>query len=68
MEYTPQSRALTKAVPSSLGCATVAGQEKNGKRFTGEQRQWLEAIRDHVAASLTIEPDDFEFEPFVQRG
>ncbi len=37
-------------------------------RFTDEQRQWLEAIRDHIAASLTIEPDDFEFEPFIQRG
>jgi type I restriction enzyme R subunit len=48
--------------------AWIAGQGRNGKRFTEEQRQWLEAIRDHIAASLTIEPDDFEFEPFVQRG
>jgi type I restriction enzyme R subunit len=29
---------------------------------------WLEAIRDHVASSLTIESEDFEYEPFVQRG
>ncbi len=46
----------------------LAGQERNGRRFTEEQRQWLEAIRDHIAASLTIESEDFEYEPFVQRG
>ena len=46
----------------------LAEQEKNGRRFTGEQRQWLEAIRDHIAASLTISTDDFEYVPFVQRG
>ena len=43
-------------------------QESGGRKFSDEQRQWLEAIRDHVAASLTIESDDFEYEPFVQRG
>jgi type I restriction enzyme R subunit len=46
----------------------MALQESNGRKFTAEQRLWLEAIRDHVAASLTIESDDFEYEPFVQRG
>jgi type I restriction enzyme R subunit len=46
----------------------MAQQESNGRQFTTEQRQWLEAIRDHVAASLTIESEDFEYEPFVQRG
>ena len=46
----------------------MAQQESNGRKFTAEQRQWLEAIRDHVAASLTIESEDFEYEPFVQRG
>jgi type I restriction enzyme R subunit len=43
-------------------------QEKSGRRFTAEQRQWLEAIRDHIAASLAIEIDDFDYVPFVQRG
>ncbi len=46
----------------------MAQQEKSGRRFTIEQRQWLEAIRDHIAASLTIGVDDFEYVPFVQRG
>ena len=38
------------------------------KNFTPEQRRWLEDIRDHVAASLQIEVDDFDLEPFAQRG
>jgi type I restriction enzyme, R subunit len=46
----------------------ISKQEGNSRKFTDEQRQWLEAIRDHVATSLTIEADDFEYEPFVQRG
>ena len=48
--------------------AWLAGQESNGRRFTAEQRQWLEAIRDQISASLQIEPDDFEFSPFAERG
>ncbi len=43
-------------------------QESNGNKFNSEQRQWLEAVRDHIAESLTIEPDDFEYVPFAQRG
>ena len=34
----------------------------------GEQRQWLEMIRDHVACSLTVDPDDFEYVPFREKG
>ena len=30
--------------------------------------EWLELIRDHVAASMGIEMDDFEYAPFAQRG
>jgi len=36
--------------------------------FTPEQMTWLEAIRDHIATSLSIEPDDFDYAPFSQRG
>lgn len=46
----------------------LARQEAGGRRFTDEQRQWLELIRDHIAGSLKIEPDDFEYTPFAQRG
>jgi type I restriction enzyme, R subunit len=45
----------------------LAQQEKT-KKFTDEQRHWLEMIRDHVAASLAVERDDFEYAPFAQEG
>jgi len=43
-------------------------REKAGKAFTSEQQQWLEMIRDHIAASLGIEIDDFDLPPFSQQG
>ncbi len=36
--------------------------------FTPEQFSWLSLIRDHIATSLSIEPDDLELSPFNQRG
>jgi len=41
---------------------------KGGVVFTTEQLAWLNLIRDHVATSLSIETDDFEYAPFSQRG
>jgi type I restriction enzyme, R subunit len=29
---------------------------------------WLEAVKDHVASSLSINADDFEYAPFSQLG
>jgi type I restriction enzyme R subunit len=46
----------------------LAQQESAEVVFTPEQRQWLELIRDHVAASMGIEMDDFEYAPFAQKG
>jgi type I restriction enzyme, R subunit len=46
----------------------MAQQESGGRKFTAEQRQWLELMRDHIAASLKIELDDFDYAPFTQRG
>ncbi len=46
----------------------LAEQESNGRKFAEEQRQWLELIRDHIASSLAIEADDFEYVPFAQHG
>jgi len=48
--------------------AWIAQQEQKGKPFTPEQRKWLEMIRDHIAANLGIEADDFELSPFAQEG
>jgi type I restriction enzyme R subunit len=36
--------------------------------FTPDQLAWLNLIRDHIATSLSIEPDDLELAPFNQRG
>jgi type I restriction enzyme R subunit len=46
----------------------MARQESRGRKFTDEQRRWLELIRDHIATSLRIETDDFDYAPFAQRG
>ncbi len=43
-------------------------QKQAGRTFTTEQTQWLERIRDHIAASLAISPDDFQYTPFSQHG
>ena len=36
--------------------------------FTDEQMEWLRLIKDHIAASLSIEPDDLELSPFDHKG
>jgi type I restriction enzyme R subunit len=36
--------------------------------FDAEQLAWLNLIRDHIATSLSIEPEDLELSPFNQRG
>ena len=48
--------------------AWLAQQDASGKRFTEEQRRWLVMIRDHIAANLGIETDDFELPPFSREG
>jgi type I restriction enzyme R subunit len=39
-----------------------------GIAFTDEQIAWLNLIKEHVATSLNLETDDFEYAPFNQRG
>ncbi len=48
--------------------AWLSQQESAGKKFSAEQRQWLVMIRDHIAANLGIETDDFDYAPFSQQG
>jgi type I restriction enzyme R subunit len=43
-------------------------RQAHGRAFTPEQRRWLEAIRDHIAGSASMDAGDFELAPFVQRG
>ena len=46
----------------------LAMQETASRAFTDEQRRWLEAIRDHIAGSVSIELDSFQLAPFNQEG
>ena len=46
----------------------LADQEAADVRFTPEQRRWLDAIKDHIANSLSIERDDLDEVPFNQIG
>jgi type I restriction enzyme R subunit len=48
--------------------AWLSQQEAAGKKFSNEQRQWLVMIRDHIAANLGIDTDDFDYAPFAQEG
>ena len=44
--------------------------EKNAGavHFTEEQMEWLRLIKEHIAASLSIEPEDLELNPFDSMG
>lgn len=46
----------------------ISGQEGNGHKFTPEQKEWLEMIKDHIATSLAIGMDDLELAPFYEHG
>jgi len=46
----------------------LAKQGAAGRIFTPEQITWLGLIRDHIATSLAIGPDDFDLSPFSQQG
>lgn len=36
--------------------------------FTDEQMEWLRLVKDHIAVSLSIEPEDLELNPFDHKG
>jgi len=46
----------------------LARQEQLGRKFTPEQKGWLNMVKDHIATSLTIGIEDFENVPFNQKG
>jgi type I restriction enzyme R subunit len=46
----------------------LAQQDNAGRRFDEDQRQWLGMIRDHIATSLEMDVDAFEYTPFVEEG
>jgi type I restriction enzyme R subunit len=46
----------------------LAQQQNVGRVFSDEQVHWLTMIRDHIAQSLEIELDDFDYTPFAAEG
>ena len=46
----------------------LAMQETADRALTDEQVRWLEAIRDHIAGSVSMEMSDFQYAPFNQQG
>lgn len=36
--------------------------------FTEEQMEWLRLVKDHIATSLSIEPEDLDLNPFDRKG
>ena len=56
---------------SGSGVPPLSSSDKRrdaASTFTPEQLGWLRLIRDHIATSLSIDPDDFNLSPFTQRG
>ncbi len=43
-------------------------KQRAGVDFTAEQEEWLDRMAEHIAASLAIEPSDFEAGWFGQHG
>ncbi|MDP2133185.1 MAG: type I restriction-modification enzyme R subunit C-terminal domain-containing protein, partial [Sulfuritalea sp.] len=54
--------------PERVAANFKAWLAQQGKAFTPEQQHWLEMIRDHIAANLGINIDDFEYAPFNTEG
>ncbi len=54
--------------PERVAANFKAWLAQQGGHFTPEQQHWLEMIRDHIAANLGINLDDFEYAPFNKEG
>lgn len=46
----------------------LVDQANNGQTYGPVQREWLEMIKDHIATSLSMEMDDFDYAPFFEKG
>jgi hypothetical protein len=48
--------------------ASAFGRLTSNKTFTPEQQAWLNRIREHLVANLSIDADDFENVPILQNA
>jgi len=66
-----QDAASTAGEDKRRDAASTGPEDKRqdaSSTFTPDQLAWLELIRDHIATSLSIEADDFDYAPFAQKG
>jgi type I restriction enzyme, R subunit len=63
----PVLEPFTMLVDENFG-KWVKIQESIGRKFTDEQKWWLENIKEHIASSGAMEMDDFDLTPFSNRG
>jgi type I restriction enzyme R subunit len=48
--------------------AWLAAQEADGRKFTEEQRWWLDRIAEHIGVNMEISPEDFNYGEFYNKG
>lgn len=46
----------------------LAQQQESARVFTPEQMEWLMMIKNHIATSLGVSIEDFEYAPFYEKG
>ena len=68
MQQTNELVPYPERVQANFKAWLAQHQQTDNNKFTPEQQHWLEMIRDHIAANLGIEIDDFEYAPFNAQG
>jgi type I restriction enzyme R subunit len=61
------SSTLEQPKQSGSGVSPLKSRD-GSSTFTSDQLAWLYLIRDHIATSLSIEPEDLDLSPFNQQG
>jgi type I restriction enzyme R subunit len=46
----------------------LQAQQAAGRRFSAEQRWWLDQIADHIGVNLAARPEDLDTGEFLQKG
>ncbi len=62
---TPQL-SRTRCGPPKKRVAAAFAKIGEGQTYTDEQRQWLDRIRQHLIANLSIDRDDFDYIPTLE--
>jgi type I restriction enzyme, R subunit len=68
MQQTNELVPYPERVQANFKAWLAQHQQTDNRPFTQEQQHWLEMIRDHIAANLGIEINDFEYAPFNAQG